>query len=416
MIEPEKIDLNRFQKLSASPGLIDRPLVVEDTTLKDSRICSWDGLSDILGEQFSDTKIPYLRMCPGTPLGRYCPDDPSGDVIEEYCTIREFMETLSQRGVGSEEALYARTLSIPEYFPGLDELPTTGVFPKSRSPAMDSPYMWIGSGEHLTSLHTDRYPNINWLLSGKKRIWLFSPDQIKYMSPAPISENVYLGLRSSLDPRRVLLDDSWPPNQGGMYYELNPGQAIVIPPYWWHCVESKGRNAAINYWWSDIEEPQFVDIFMAFSSALYAFKALPKTYRHAWREIFSELVFLAESSQDPTRSQTGLDGDQTEFVRELLRNLTIRLGSHIETRCHQLIWERAYCLTERGKVELASAVNTKRETLEVFAKPVTLHEAEERLSQNRKIDERRSFEYSELFYRLTSSGLIFIVDPNDSEY
>lgn len=234
------------------------------------------------------------------------------------------------------------------------------------------------------------------------------------MSPAPISENVYLGLRSSLDPRTVLPDDSWSPNQSGMCCDLFPGQAIVIPPYWWHCVESKGRNAAINYWWSDIEEPQFADIFMAFSSALYAFKALPETYRNAWREIFSELVFAADSSGESMRSQTGLDGDQTEFVRELLRNLTIRLGCQLETRCHQLIWERAYRLTERGKVELATASNAKRETLEIFAEPITLHEAEERLSQNRKIDERRSFEYSELFYRLASSGFIFIVNTSDS--
>ena len=39
--------------------------------------------------------------------------------------------------------------------------------------------------------------------------------------------------------------------KGKMYVKLEAGDILFIPVYWWHHVKSsKGRNLAINYWYT----------------------------------------------------------------------------------------------------------------------------------------------------------------------
>ena len=107
--------------------------------------------------------------------------------------------------------------------------------------------LWIGPNGSKTGLHYD-LDHINLLcqISGKKKIYLFSPSQQQYMY-----------ISNKYDPgAKLSMVDFWnqdlhkyPLFKEAKYIEiiLNPGQILVIPPYWWHCVENIDTNIAISY-------------------------------------------------------------------------------------------------------------------------------------------------------------------------
>ena len=76
--------------------------------------------------------------------------------------------------------------------------------------------------------------------------------------------------------------------------ELAPGDAIYIPPLWWHHVESLGEfNVLVNYWWQGrTGEPRGNE--SAFDCLLHAIvniRQLPQGTRQAWRALFDHYVF-----------------------------------------------------------------------------------------------------------------------------
>jgi ribosomal protein L16 Arg81 hydroxylase len=106
--------------------------------------------------------------------------------------------------------------------------------------------LWIGHSHSRTGLHYDTdYRNLLCQIYGKKRIFLFSPNQSKYMYPSDKFDNG--AVCSQVDFWNI--DEKKFPNfNKSSYIEiiLYPGQIISIPPYWWHAVENIGTNIAIS--------------------------------------------------------------------------------------------------------------------------------------------------------------------------
>ena len=78
---------------------------------------------------------------------------------------------------------------------------------------------------------------------------------------------------------------------------LEPGDAIYIPPLWWHHVESLERfNVMVNYWWTRTAEGHAKPPFALDSliHAVAALRGLPPAQRQAWREVFEHYIFDAE--------------------------------------------------------------------------------------------------------------------------
>jgi hypothetical protein len=76
--------------------------------------------------------------------------------------------------------------------------------------------------------------------------------------------------------------------------ELAPGDALYIPPLWWHHVESLERfNVLINYWWHAIPgvATDAISGFDALTHAILNLRALPEPTRAAWRALFDHYVF-----------------------------------------------------------------------------------------------------------------------------
>ena len=76
--------------------------------------------------------------------------------------------------------------------------------------------------------------------------------------------------------------------------ELSPGDAIYIPPLWWHHVESlEPLNALVNYWWDgDPAAPSpKASAIEALHQGVRTFGKMPAAQRAAWRAIYGNFVF-----------------------------------------------------------------------------------------------------------------------------
>lgn len=159
-----------------------------------------------------------------------------------------------------------------------------------------APRIWIGN-RVTTPAHFDSQYNIACVVCGRRRFTLFAPEQLPnlYIGPldfAPTGAPISLARIDQPDDARFpRLQQALASTQVA---ELAPGDAIFIPPLWWHHVQSLEQlNALVNYWWSPINvEGYHVGHEMA---ALYhcilAFRALPPAQREAWRNLLDHYVF-----------------------------------------------------------------------------------------------------------------------------
>ena len=201
-------------------------------------------------------------------------------------------QLLKLRGDPAPPALYAGAASAADAFPGWSEanpLP----FPLPGA----TPRLWIGNGSRV-SAHYDRSSNLAVVVAGQRRFALFPPDQ---------GANLYVGpLDMTMAGQPSSLVDLDAPDLGRFprfasalatmrVADLSPGDAIFMPPLWWHGVTAIGPlNLLANYWWSAQEG---ISPFPALVHAILAIRDLPKAEREAVRGWFDQYVFGDDAGQ-----------------------------------------------------------------------------------------------------------------------
>ncbi|MGB3461778.1 MAG: cupin-like domain-containing protein [Rhodanobacter lindaniclasticus] len=162
------------------------------------------------------------------------------------------------------------------------------------------PRIWIGN-KVTTPAHFDEYHNIACVVCGVRRFTLFAPEQVRnlYIGPldfAPTGAAIGMArLDRPDDPRFPRLKDALAEAQVA---ELHPGDAIYIPPMWWHHVESLEQiNALVNYWWKPVpagaEAP--ATALGCLMHCILVFRALPPAERAAWKDMLDHYVFGDEN-------------------------------------------------------------------------------------------------------------------------
>ncbi|MET0814024.1 MAG: cupin-like domain-containing protein [Pseudoxanthomonas sp.] len=163
------------------------------------------------------------------------------------------------------------------------------------------PRLWIGN-RVTTPAHFDASHNLAVTVCGRRRFTLFAPRQVAnlYIGPldfAPTGAAISMArLDRPNDPRFPLLTQAL---AHSLVADLEPGDAIYIPPLWWHHVASlESLNALVNYWWkpSPAEGVAPESGMGALLHAILALKPLPGGERDAWKQLFDHYVF---SGQDP---------------------------------------------------------------------------------------------------------------------
>jgi len=272
----------------------------------------------------------------GTPVDvLVMPPDADGIVgytekLEGF-NYKRFRVTLTQ--VLQRLASYSR---LDDQTPGVamqsaliaDSLP--GFLDQHTLPLLDAkarPRLWMGN-RVTTPAHFDSSHNLAVVVCGRRRFTLFPPEQVRnlYVGPldfAPTAAAISLPrLQDAADPRYPRLHEAL---DHALVAELEPGDAIYIPPVWWHHVESLEQlNALVNYWWRPQAYPGHVAEpgLDALAHCILAFKSLPEAERAAWKSLLDHYVF---DHEDPAahipEARRGILGPLTPEVVAKLKQL-----------------------------------------------------------------------------------------------
>ena len=227
---------------------------------------------------------------------------------------------------------------LPLLVPGvLDTWAFTGGRDANPLPLVDAgvaPRLWFGTAI-TTPAHFDESHNIACCVAGRRRFTLMPTAQIANLYIGPLDHtpaSTPLSLVDFANPDFERFPRFREALASARIAVLEPGDAIYIPPLWWHHVESLARvNMLVNYWWM-IPAPGHAKPPFGLDSLVHAvatLRGLPPAQRHAWREVFEHYVFDTERDvaghiPPERRSWLGeMTDEQHQQVRAFLRG---RLG------------------------------------------------------------------------------------------
>jgi hypothetical protein len=164
------------------------------------------------------------------------------------------------------------------------------------------PRIWMGNAI-TTPTHLDEWNNIGCVVAGRRRFTLFPPEQISNLYIGPIDfapTGAPMSLVRLHDPDFGRFPRFHVALAAALTAELAPGDAIFIPPLWWHHVESlEPFNVLINYWWHAVPGVA-VGVDSGFDTLIHGIlnvRNLPPATRAAWRALFEHYVFGADETQ-----------------------------------------------------------------------------------------------------------------------
>ncbi|KAL1495432.1 hypothetical protein AB1Y20_016800 [Prymnesium parvum] len=113
--------------------------------------------------------------------------------------------------------------------------------------AAERRYFRLGSEGGVSSLHFDEYHNVFAQVAGSKRVWLMPPTAWTVALGFPKGHQRY---RQS--PRRPVFEwaaaERTNASLGLRAVTLEAGDALYIPPFWYHQTLTLRRSAAVNVW------------------------------------------------------------------------------------------------------------------------------------------------------------------------
>ena len=269
-----------------------RPLVLR------GRVSQWPAVQAALAgdEQIADyltnldSGAASTRMrAPAEACGHffYGADLRGHNFTREPTTVSAMVADLLAAPAADAPALYMGAAPLPVGLPEFSRLnPPPGV------PDEAVPRLWLGNAVEVQT-HFDASENLACVVAGRRVFTLFPPDQTGNLYPGPL-EHTLAGQPVSMVRLGDVDERSFPrfaeAAAAAFTAELEPGDAIYIPPLWWHHVRSTGRfNVLVNYWWD--AHPVAGSGIEALVHAVLAIRALPEPTRAAWRELFDHFAF-----------------------------------------------------------------------------------------------------------------------------
>ena len=236
-------------------------------------------------------------------------------------------EILALRGMDEPPAIYIQSAPVPGLLPGFAEenaldLVAPGTIPR----------IWIGN-RITVQTHFDLSNNLACVAAGRRRFTLFPPEQTPNLYPGPF-EFTLAGPPVSM----VQLDDpdfARYPNfraalAQALVAELEPGDALFVPYFWWHHVQAlDDLNVLVNHWWNDADR-DLGSPFDALLHAILAIRDLPERQRAAWHTMFEHYAFGMNGDPvahlpPPARGALGRhDAEMRRRIRMVLLNALAR--------------------------------------------------------------------------------------------
>jgi hypothetical protein len=188
-------------------------------------------------------------------------------------------------------AIFIQSASTLEYLPKFSEENAIDLADPSAIPRI-----WVGNSITVTT-HYDISDNIACVVGGRRRFTLFPPDQIRNLYVGPIHFTLAgqpVSMVSLEEPDLIRYPRFEQALATAQVAELEPGDAIFIPYFWWHHVKSlETFNVLVNYWW-DRATLKFGSPYDCLLHGFLTLRHLPANQRAAWRAVFDHYVFQTD--------------------------------------------------------------------------------------------------------------------------
>lgn len=149
---------------------------------------------------------------------------------------------------GQVRGLALQSALIAECMPGF-----LAVHQMPCLPAAIQPRLWVGN-RVCTPAHFDASRNLAVAVCGRRRFTLFPTEQVANLSIGPLDfapTGAAITLARPDQPDFERFPRLREALANAHIAELEPGDALYMPPLWWHQVESlEPLNALVDDWWS----------------------------------------------------------------------------------------------------------------------------------------------------------------------
>jgi Cupin-like domain len=224
-------------------------------------------------------------------------------------------------------AIYAGAVETQRFWPGFD---ASHRLPLVPSEITEGSRIWLGTRAEVAT-HFDLSANLAVVAAGRRQFLLFPPEVTADLYVGPLNHTIAGQPVSMVDPLRADLEkyprfaQAW---ASALRVELAPGDALYMPPLWWHHVTSLDRaNILVNYWHNDVAQG---GPFLAFIHALWAVRDLSPEQRKGWQAWFDHFVFAdaaAAASDHLPMTARGVNGPASPARSEMVRRFLIQVLS-----------------------------------------------------------------------------------------
>lgn len=233
---------------------------------------------------------------------------------------------------GVDQILAARNHPNPLYTyiqstPIMEHLPSfVSQNPCPILPPAITPRIWISNATRAQT-HNDNDHNIACVVAGRRRFTLFPPEQLVNLYIGPMDHTPSgraISLASLEEPDFERFPKFAEALTHAQVAEMEPGDALYVPKYWWHHVQSlEPFNVLVNYWWGN--SAQTLENPMApFLAALVALKDISPADKLYWKTMFDHYIFQTGGdpvAHIPPAHQGGLGKPNDRTRAEILTEL-----------------------------------------------------------------------------------------------
>lgn len=278
-------------------------------------------LSGLVGE---DDRLNYLTL-PRQSGGEFHFQDESltesGEPPFRQASFPEFAERIASSMNGSGDYVFMPAHEIKQGS-GLQHALPSNLFPFLREEDI-RPRLWMGAGGHITNLHYDEFGTLISMVEGVKRVTMLPPEVLPYVYHMPFDRLIGM---AQVNAVRLLNPDleRFPlfktALQNAHVVELQPGEVLLVPPMWWHHVQSFGLNVMINNRILLASLEQLIAMQKNLTQAIRLFYKRPQAERAAARKLFQWELFAQPRTEAPGAAT--LDAPAAELLEETKRILS----------------------------------------------------------------------------------------------
>lgn len=275
----------------------------------------------------SGAAVDAIRLPPSARGRIFYNDDMSGfNFTRERTSLTAALErAMKNTRFENGPALAVQSAPIPDCLPGFAAQNALALVDASIVPRI-----WIGNGV-ITPAHFDESSNVACVVAGRRRFTLFPPEQIANLYIGPVGyapTGTPISLVSFAEPDLARFPRFRDALAAAQSADLEPGDAVFIPPLWWHHVESlDGVNMLVNYWWkgSPAQPRSMASALDCLLHAMLDLRGLAPEQRQAWRAIFDHYVFAADeaTAKHIPEAKRGVLGEMTPEYEKSVREFLI---------------------------------------------------------------------------------------------